>query len=78
MSTRHEIAAHTSWAKTVDRSARTQPARQALMNKFATEVDPEGRMDPVTKAKAVESAIKAHYRRLALASAEARRARRAS
>lgn len=72
MSTRHEIAAHESWAKTVDRTARTQPARNALRDRIAAEVDPEGLMDPVTKAKAVESAIRAHYQRLALKSAASR------
>jgi hypothetical protein len=71
-SVRHQIAVHESWARTVDRSARTQPARDALRAKFEAEVDPAGVMDPATKAKAVESAIKAHYRRLALKSAAAR------
>lgn len=78
MSTRHEIAAHESWAKTVDRSARTQPARQALQAKFEAEVDPDGLMDPTTKAKAVESARRAYYQRLALRSHESRRAAKAS
>lgn len=74
MSASHQIAAHESWAKTVNRTARTQPARDALRAKFAAEVDPDGLMDPDTKAKAVDNAISAHYRRLAQKSAEARKA----
>lgn len=73
MSTRHEIAALESWAKTTDRSARTRPAREGLEARFAREVDPDGVMDPATKALAVEAHRKAYYRRLALKSAESRR-----
>lgn len=75
MSLRHEIAAHESWARTTDRSARTRAARQGLEAKFEREVDPDGVMSPADRAKAIESARKAHYRRLALKSAEARRAK---
>ncbi|RZU16418.1 hypothetical protein EV645_3983 [Kribbella rubisoli] len=73
----HQIAALESWATTVDRTARTRPARQGLEAKFEREVDPEGLMDPQTRARAVEAKRKAYYLRLALKSAEARRLRRA-
>ena len=67
------IAAHESWATTPDRTARTAPAREAFRAKFEHQVDPAGTLLPVERAKRVENAIKAHYARLALASARARR-----
>ncbi len=59
------LAAHDSWAQTEDRAARTAPARKALDKKF---LDAAGG-DPVK----AEHLRKAHYLRLALASAKARR-----
>jgi len=59
------IAAHESWARTPDRSARTAPARAALDQKFLDAA--EG--DPVRAAHL----RKAHFARLALKSAQARR-----
>ena len=64
----HQIAAHKSWAKTIDRTARTSKARNALENKFLAEADG----DPQRAA----SLRKAHYLELALKSAEARKRRR--
>jgi hypothetical protein len=64
-SLRAQIAAHTSWANTTDRTARTSKARQALEAKFLREA--EG--DP-TRA---EHLRKAYYTRLALKSVAARR-----
>lgn len=72
MTASHQIAAHESWVKTVNRTARTQPARDALRNRLAAEVDPEGLMDAETKEKAVGNAISAYYRRLAQKSAASR------
>src|SRR5215470_3461580 len=60
-----QIAAHESWARTTDRSARTAPARQALYDKFLAEADG----DP----DRAEHLRKAYYLRLALKSARARR-----
>lgn len=81
MSARHEIAgrigAHESWARTEDRTARTAPARRAFLARFEREVDPEGRLAPAERAKRAENARRAHFQRLALQSAKARR-RRAS
>ncbi|GAA1969251.1 hypothetical protein GCM10009817_06510 [Terrabacter lapilli] len=57
--------AHSSWANTVDRSARTAPARAALDAKFLAQA--EG--DP----ERAEHLRKAHFARLALKSAQARR-----
>lgn len=67
------VAAHESWAATPDRSARTAPARRALMEKFEREVDPDGTLPPEERAKRAESLRKAYFRRLALKSAKARR-----
>ncbi|MER8025330.1 hypothetical protein [Glutamicibacter protophormiae] len=68
-----QIAAHESWAKTADRSARTAKARAALMAKFEQQADPEGKLLPAERAKRAEHLRKAHFKRLALASAKARR-----
>ncbi|EYR62072.1 hypothetical protein N866_12130 [Actinotalea ferrariae CF5-4] len=70
---RSTIAAHESWAHTQDRSARTAPARAALMAKFERQVDPEGTLAPDERARRAEHARKAHFARLALKSARARR-----
>jgi hypothetical protein len=59
------IAAETSWAMTEDRAARTAPARRALDAKFLT----EAKGDPVR----AEHLRRAHFARLALKSAQARR-----
>ena len=59
------IAAHTSWGRTVNRTERTAPARAGLEAKFLREADG----DP----KRAESLRKAHYQRMALKSAKARR-----
>lgn len=59
------IAAHESWAATPNRAARTAPARAALDAKFLAAADG----DPVR----AEHLRKAHFARLALKSAQARR-----
>lgn len=59
------LAAHESWANTENRSARTAPARAALDQKFLDAADG----DPVRAAHL----RKAHFARLALKSAQARR-----
>lgn len=76
--TKARIAAHTSWAKTPDRSRRTAPARQAALERFERLVDPDGRMTPQQREQAAESARQAHYRTMALKSHAARRRKRAS
>ena len=62
---RATIAAHTSWANTDNRSARTANARAGLEAKFLREAGG----DPVR----AESLRKAYYARLALKSVAARR-----
>jgi hypothetical protein len=68
-----QIGAHESWARTVDRTARTAPARKAMLDKFEREVDPDGKLLPAERAKRAEHARKAHFKRLALKSAQSRR-----
>jgi len=63
------IAAHDSWAQTPDRARRTAPARAALEAKFLAQADG----DPVR----AQHLRKAHFARLALKSAQARRKSRA-
>jgi hypothetical protein len=53
----------------------TRAARQAFWNKFERDVDPEGVLPPEERARRAEMARKAHFARLALASAKARRKR---
>jgi hypothetical protein len=62
---RAQIAAHTKWANTPDRTAATAPARGALDQKFLDQADG----DPVR----AEHLKKAHFLRLALKSARSRR-----
>ena len=72
-SLRARIAAHESWARTENRSARTAPARQAAMDAFARKVDPDGRLDPAERARRADHARRAHFLRLAMKSADVRR-----
>jgi hypothetical protein len=74
-SLRGQIAVHESWARTPDRSARTANARKAMLDKFEQQVDPDGTLPPAERAQRAEHARKAHYKRLALKSAKARRSR---
>jgi hypothetical protein len=74
-SMRARLAAHTSWANTEDRAARTAPARSAYMRRFEDEVDPDRSLDPCERARRAEHALKAHMTRAALISAKNRRKR---
>jgi hypothetical protein len=67
------LAAHESWAKTADPSARTEPARRAMLDRFERQVDPDGALAPEERARRAGHARKAYFARLALRSAQARR-----
>jgi hypothetical protein len=69
-------AAHRSWANTVDRSARTAPAREKFLARFERLVDPDGSLPEAERIRRAESAKKAHFLALAAKSAAARRAHR--
>lgn len=60
-----QLAAEESWAKTVDRPGRTAAAREAFNQRFLDEADG----DPVR----AEHLRRAHFKRLQLRSAQARR-----
>ena len=68
-----KLAAHTRWAHEEDRSAATRPAREGMQRKFERLVDPDGVLPPDELEKRVDSARRAHFQRLALKSAQARR-----
>lgn len=57
---RASIAAHESWARTEDRSARTGPARKAMLDRFERQVDPDGKLTPEERATRASHARKAH------------------
>ena len=67
------LAAHESWARTADPSARTEPARRALLDRFERQVDPDGVLSPEERVRRAGHARKAYFARLALRSAQARR-----
>jgi hypothetical protein len=71
-----KVAAHTRWSQTEDRSAATAPARAGLAKKFEDQVDPDRTLPPEVRAVRAESARRAHFQRLARASAKARAAKR--
>ncbi|PWW24922.1 hypothetical protein JD79_04114 [Geodermatophilus normandii] len=67
------IAAHSSWANTADPAARTANARRAFRDRFEREADPDGVLPPAERARRAEHLRKAHFKRLALKSAQVRR-----
>lgn len=71
-----KIAAHAKWAKIEDRSAATQAARDGMLRKFEDEVDPDRKLLPEERARRAESARRAFYQRIALKSAQSRRAKK--
>lgn len=54
----------------------TKPARAAFMARFEREVDPEGKLEPAERTRRAEYAKRLYFGRLALRSAQARRAAR--
>ncbi|MFG2734453.1 hypothetical protein ACGFX7_06480 [Streptomyces harbinensis] len=67
-------ASHKSWARTLNRTARTTPARNALAERWrreAREMHPDGTEEQIEQA--AESLRSAYYADLARRSAEARR-----
>lgn len=67
------IAAHSRWALTADPAAATAPARQAFLNRFEQQVDPDLSLPPAERSRRAAHARKAYFTRLALKSAQARR-----
>jgi hypothetical protein len=71
------IGAATKWASCPDRSAATEAARKAAFDRFSRQVDPEGKLPPAERATRAEHARRAHFLKMAAASAKARRERAA-
>lgn len=71
-------ASHVRWSREADRTKATAPARAGLQAKFERQVDPEGVLDPVERAKRAESARKAYYAELTRKSIAARRRKKAA
>jgi len=70
-----QIAAEISWARTHDRHARTQHARDAFLARFEREVDPDGELPEPERRQRAEHAKRAYMLQLAKRSARARRTR---
>lgn len=73
---RARLAAHSLHAQT-DSSQLTAPARAAFLSSFERQVDPDGLLSPAERRRRADQARKAHFTRLALLSAQARRKRAA-
>jgi hypothetical protein len=70
----HQIAANSRWSRE-DPTAQGIRMRDGLGAKFLREVDPNNELPEVERRRRAESARRAYYQRLALASAKARKAR---
>jgi hypothetical protein len=75
MSAAKSIAMLRQWAFIEDPAARTANARQALLDKFEHQADPEGRLSPEERAKRAERLRRAYFKELAAKSAASRRAK---
>ncbi|WP_051362933.1 hypothetical protein [Amycolatopsis thermoflava] len=69
---RSRLGAHIKWANTTDRSAATAPARKAFHDRWERQADPDGVLSPGERAVRAEHLKKAHFTRMAMASAKAR------
>lgn len=67
------IGAHSSWAKTLDRSRRTAPARRAFMRRFEDQVDPEHKLPAHERELRAQSAMRAYMGQLSKRGKKARR-----
>jgi hypothetical protein len=77
---RARIASLSHWAREADRHAATEKAREnspSSLGYWERKVDPDGSMNPRSRANMAEAAMKAHFTRLAYASSRARQLRRA-
>lgn len=71
-----QVGAHESWVRTTDRTARTAPARKAFEDRFAAKVREQfPDLDDAQVGVRAEHLKKAHFLRMALASAKARKAK---
>ena len=73
----HQIAANSRWSQE-DPTAQGILMRAGLEEKFLHEVDPNNELPEPERVRRAGKARQAYYQRLALASAKARRARKAT
>lgn len=71
-----KIGANTRWAMETNRTAATQPARDGQYRKWEDQVDPDRVLPGPERAKRVESLRRAHFQRMALKSAQVRKAKK--
>jgi hypothetical protein len=67
------IAAEISWSRTVDRSARTRPAREKFLQRYEREVDSDGVLPPDELYRRAAHAKRAYMLRLAKRAVAARK-----
>jgi hypothetical protein len=60
-----KLGAETLWSKTVDRTALTQPARDAVFQRFRDQVDPNRILPADVRERLAHHAQRAHMHRLA-------------
>lgn len=72
------IAANERWSRADEdaRRAGTEAARSAYSKTFEEQVDPDGVLDPLERARRAKNARRAHMLRLSRASSQARRERK--
>lgn len=70
---RASIAANTRWGREPNRTKATAKARAGLHEKFLRLADPDMKLSEAQREKLAANLKKAHYRRMAMKSAEARR-----
>jgi hypothetical protein len=72
------VAAAERWARTSDRTAATQPARDGHRARFRRQVDPDGTLDPAERERRVDALMTAHLLRMSLRAKQARARRKAA
>jgi hypothetical protein len=75
-SLRARLAAYAMHAQRDSRET-SAPGRAAFLARFEREVDPDGTLDPAERQRRAAQARSVYFTRLSLASAKARRAKRA-
>lgn len=72
----NKVGALKSWANTEDRQRRTKPGRDAFLERFEREVDPEGVLPEKQRLERAKLLRRAHMLQLSRRSAQVRRARK--
>jgi hypothetical protein len=73
---RAQIAANTRWSRE-DPAPTAARGHAGLLARFEREIDPDGTLSPQERARRTRAALRAHMKRLALRSSQARAARKA-